>query len=113
MTDVVLINVEEGIKRVMNNTKLYAKLLSKFKIDPNMKNIEEAFEAGDIEKAKASVHTLKGLSSNLSFIELTSKTLQLENKIKAGSLDSNSLADVKNIYDLTITEADKVIAQYA
>lgn len=113
MDDVVLINIEEGSKRVMNNTKLYAKLLVKFKDDPNMQNVENAFNAGDKEKAQTSVHALKGLASNLSFIELTAKTIELEAQIKTGLLNQDMLSVVKKIYELTIIEADKVIAQYA
>jgi HPt (histidine-containing phosphotransfer) domain-containing protein len=113
MADVVLINVEEGSKRVMNNAKLYAKLLTKFKDDPNMKNIEDAFEAGDMEKAHVAAHTLKGVASNLSLVELAAKTLELETEIKNKSVNPDMLAVLKSTHELTLTEIDKVIAQYA
>jgi HPt (histidine-containing phosphotransfer) domain-containing protein len=113
MADIVLINIEEGSKRVMNNTKLYAKLLIKFKDDPNMQNIENAFNEGEKEKAQTAVHALKGLASNLSLIELTAKAIELEAQIKTGLLNQDMLSIVKEIYKLTIIEADKVITKYA
>jgi len=113
MADIVLINIEEGSKRVMNNTKLYAKLLIKFKDDPNMQNIENAFNEGEKEKAQTAVHALKGLASNLSLIELTAKAIELEAQIKTGLLNPDMLSIVKEIYKLTIIEADKVITKYA
>jgi len=113
MDDVVYIDVAEGIKRVMNNSKLYAKLLVKFKDDKNLAELDEAITAGDLIKAQASAHTLKGLAANLSFSELFKQSLELETQIKAGSVNPEQLAAVKDVYAETLTETDKVIAQYA
>ena len=113
MADVVYIDVAEGIKRVMNNSKLYAKLLVKFKDDKNLVELDEALAAGDLQKAQASAHTLKGLAANLSLSELFNQSLELETQIKAGSVNPEQLATVKDVYAQTLIETDKVIAQYA
>jgi HPt (histidine-containing phosphotransfer) domain-containing protein len=113
MADVIYINVEEGTKRVMNNTKLYVKLLTKFKDDPSLKDLDAALTAGEMGKAQNAAHTLKGLAANLSLIELFNQSLELETQIKAGSFNPDQLAAVKNTYTQTISEADKVINQYA
>ena len=110
--DVVLVNVAEGLKRVMNNGKLYTRLLVKFKDDPNLKELEAALEAEDMEKAKTSVHTLKGLAANLSLTELFKQSLELETQIKAGSVDSDQLTILKDVFAQTLAEIDKVVAQY-
>jgi len=110
--DVVFINVAEGIKRVMNNGKLYVKLLGKFKDDKNLSELVEAMAAGDMPKAQASTHTLKGLAANLSLSELYKQSLELETQIKAGSVNPDQVEIVKNVYAQTIIETDKVIAQY-
>jgi HPt (histidine-containing phosphotransfer) domain-containing protein len=112
MADIIYINTEEGTKRVMNNTKLYAKLLGKFKDDTSLNNAEAALASGDMEKAKTSAHTLKGLAANLSLTELYNQTLELETQIKAGSYNPDQLAAVKTVYTQTLTEVEKVIAQY-
>ncbi|WP_461246981.1 Hpt domain-containing protein [Treponema sp. R6D11] len=113
MADVVYIDVEDGSKRVMNNTKLYAKLLTKFKDDQNIKSIESFLAAGDLPKAQISTHTLKGVFANLSLTELNKQVVELESQIKAGAVKPDQYEIVKSVYTQTITEVDKVIAQYA
>jgi len=113
MANEVYIDVEDGSKRVMNNTKLYAKLLLKFKDDQNIKNIETHLAAGDLPNAQIASHTLKGLSANLSLIELNRQVLELESQIKAASVKPDQLEIVKDVYSKTLTEIEKVIAQYA
>ena len=111
--DVVYVNAEEGIKRVMNNSKIYVRLLLKFKDDPTFNSLCEAMTEGNTENARAMSHTLKGLAANLSLIELTRQSLELESRIKNGNLDMEQLTLVKDVYHHTITELDKVITQYA
>jgi HPt (histidine-containing phosphotransfer) domain-containing protein len=111
--DVVYINVEDGMKRVMNNSKLFAKLLTKFKDDRNLNDIESALAAGDLPKAQVSTHTLKGVSANLSLIELNKHVLELETQIKAGAVNTDQIGTVKAAYVQTLVEVEKVIAQYA
>ena len=107
------INIADGTKRVMNNTKLYAKLLNKFKEDPSFGQLTEALEKGDLVSAQGFAHTLKGLAANLSLTELYKQSMELEAQIKAGAADSQQLELLKNIYAGTIIEVDKVITQYA
>jgi len=111
--DVIYIDIEDGRKRVMNNIKLYAKLLTKFKEDTNLNSLEEAIQAADMEKAKISAHTLKGLAANLSLKELHRQSLEIETQIKTGNLNPNQIGILKNVYTQTIIEIEKVIAQYA
>jgi HPt (histidine-containing phosphotransfer) domain-containing protein len=113
MSDIVYVNTEEGLKRIMNNTKLYVKLLVKFKEDANLSNLEAALAAGDNAKAQVSAHTLKGIAANLSLIELQKNALEIETQIKSGSVKPGQIDIVKNIYNQTIKEVDKVIESYA
>ena len=109
---VIYINFEEGMKRMMNNAKFYAKMLTKFKDDTNLITLEEALAAGDMEKAQVAAHTLKGVVSNLSLIELYKQTLEMETQIKARDVNPQQLPILKNVYTETITEVEKVIAQH-
>lgn len=112
MSDIVLIDVEDALKRVMNNGALYANLLTKFKADKNLKTLEDSLNCGDMEKAKTAAHTLKGLAANLSLIELHKQCLEMEKQIKTDSINSNQINAVKNAFSFTLEEMDKVIAQY-
>jgi HPt (histidine-containing phosphotransfer) domain-containing protein len=109
----VYVNADEGIKRVMNNVKLYAKLLGKFKADTNLADLSAHLAAGDLEKAQVAAHTLKGLAANLSLIELFEQTRDLESQIKAGAVQDGALDTVQNAYNETIKIVDEVIAKYA
>jgi len=109
--DVVLINYEEGLKRMMNNAAFYAKMLVKFKGDPSFNEVSSALIAGDMEKAQVSTHTLKGLAANLSLTELFKQSLELETQIKARSVKPDQITILKNVFVQTLTEVDKVIAR--
>jgi HPt (histidine-containing phosphotransfer) domain-containing protein len=109
----VYINSEEGLKRVMNNGKLYAKLLVKFKADTSFADLLAHLSAGDMEKAQVSVHTLKGLAANLSLTELFERARDLEGQIKERALGEDALNTVKIAYDETLKKLDEVIATYA
>jgi HPt (histidine-containing phosphotransfer) domain-containing protein len=111
--DIVYIDVEEGSKRVMNNIKLYVKLLGKFKEDQSMGQLNTALADGNMDTAYNAAHTVKGLAANLSLHELYKKCVELESQIKAGSVNPDQSAVFMNVYEQTLLEVDKVISQYA
>jgi HPt (histidine-containing phosphotransfer) domain-containing protein len=113
MADVIYINEEEGKKRVMNNAKLYAKLLTKFKTDINLNDLVTSTDAQDWENAQAAVHTIKGIAANLSLTELFNQSLKVETQIKEKSFKPESLDQLKTCFDETVVQVDKVIAQNA
>ena len=113
MADVVYINEEDGKKRVMNNGKLYAKLLTKFKTDTNLNDLVEFAGAQDWEKAQIAAHTIKGIAANLSLMELFNQSLGVETQIKGKSLNPESLENLKNCFAETLVHVEKVIANYA
>jgi HPt (histidine-containing phosphotransfer) domain-containing protein len=110
--ETVYVNVEEGVKRVVNNTRLYVTLLKKFKADTNMGLIEDRLGASDFEKAQGAAHTLKGIAANLSLSELFEKVRDLEARIKEKAVPPGALDGVKSAYDETIKKIDEVIAKY-
>jgi len=111
--DIIYVNVEDGLKRVMNNIKLFSKLLTKFKDDPTYKSIQTTLADGDMAAAQIATHTFKGLTANLSLAEMYKQCVELEIQIKAGSVKPEQLELFKAVYDKTLLEVDKVIAQYA
>jgi HPt (histidine-containing phosphotransfer) domain-containing protein len=109
--EVMYVNADEGVKRVMNNAKLYFKLLDKFKTGTTLDALNAALDAGDLEKAQTEVHTVKGVAANLSLSELFKQSLELENQIKAKAVDPNQVETVKTVFAATLQEVEKVIAQ--
>jgi HPt (histidine-containing phosphotransfer) domain-containing protein len=112
MADVVYVNFEEGSKRVMNNTKLYIKLLTKFRTENNLNELSQALSAGDMEKAQAAVHTIKGLAANLSLTELFEQARNFESRIKEQNVPAGGFDIVQNAFNETLKEVDKVIAEH-
>ncbi|MCL1815966.1 MAG: Hpt domain-containing protein [Treponema sp.] len=113
MADIVYIDQEDGKKRVMNNGKLYAKLLGKFKDETRLEPVFAALEAGNYEEAQGLAHTLKGLTANLSIKDMNEKIVELEAQIKAKSIDSRIMEAVKASFAATLPEIEKVIAENA
>ena len=109
--DAIYVNVADGVKRVMNNTKLYVKLLTKFRDDTKLEDIETALAAGDLVKAQNAVHTIKGVAANLSLTELFTQSLELENQIKSGAVNPAQIGTLKTVFSATLQEINKVITE--
>ena len=109
MADNIYLDFSDGIKRVMNNTKLYVRLLGKFRNDTKLDELEAAMAEGDLERAQSIAHTIKGLAANLSLTELFKQSLELETQIKTKIVDPSQMELLKITFDATIIEVDKVI----
>ena len=109
--NVVYVDFTEGIKRVMNNAKLYIKLLTKFKNDTKLDDLETAIVEGDLEKAQGAAHTIKGIAANLSLTELFKQCLEIETQIKAKAVDPGQMETIKAVFAATLQEIDKVITE--
>jgi HPt (histidine-containing phosphotransfer) domain-containing protein len=109
--DAVYVNVAEGSARVMNNIKLYVKLITKFRNDNNLNDLEAAIAEGDMVKAQNAAHTIKGVAANLAFSELFKQCLELETQIKGGAASPAQLGTVKTVFAATLREIDKVISE--
>ena len=71
-------NYDEALSRLMNE-RLMERFIQKFLSDPSFKEIKDAFDNKDGEKAFRGAHTLKGVSANLAFTKLsTSSSLLTE-----------------------------------
>jgi len=109
--DAVYVNISEGSARVMNNIKLYVKLLTKFKNDNNLNELEAAIAAGDMARAQGAAHTIKGVAANLALAELFKQCLELETQIKGGAAQPEQLETVKTVFAATLQQIEKVIAE--
>jgi HPt (histidine-containing phosphotransfer) domain-containing protein len=111
--DRVYVDEANGIKRVMNNAKLYVKLLTKFRNENNLDDLNGSLGSGDLEKAQVAAHTIKGIAANLSFTALFQQALEVETQIKNKAVDQAAVDSFNAIFADTLTEIDKVLAKYA
>ncbi|MFC1850278.1 two-component regulator propeller domain-containing protein [candidate division CSSED10-310 bacterium] len=99
-TDLPALDVESGLKRLGGNEKLYAKLLREFSKDfaGVAEEIEVAVQKDDLSLARQIVHTLKGVSGNISATELYDTAVALEMEVKKGNYDrlDSLLTDLRN-----------------
>jgi PAS domain S-box-containing protein len=89
------LDIENGLKRVGGNKKLYLRILSQFK-DNNQDFAEKvisAVKAKDQELAVRLAHSLKGVSGNIGAKELFLETKKLEGVLKASFVDIEPVED--------------------
>ncbi|MDR0567619.1 MAG: Hpt domain-containing protein [Spirochaetaceae bacterium] len=111
---IVYVDQAEGLKRVMQNTKVYVKILQKFKTDFKSKPDEliAAVGAADYGSAQILAHTLKGTAANLALTELYKQSLEVETQIKGGAVRPESLQNIKTCFNDTLLSIDTVLKQY-
>ena len=80
-------NVPDALGRLMNNKKLYQKLLDKFGAGyaDYEDKVVAAFDADNFEEAIHLSHTMKGLAGNLGAASLQEASLALEQIAKGGA----------------------------
>jgi HPt (histidine-containing phosphotransfer) domain-containing protein len=113
MGDIMYIDQEDGKNRVMNNAKLYARLLTKFRDETDIEPIFAALDGGNYEEARGLAHTIKGITANLSIKELNLRIQELEAQIKAQDVKNEAREAVKTAFAETIARIDKVIEENA
>ena len=79
-------DLEDGLKRLQWNEKLYRKLLLDFstKYVGAADEIRQALDATDFEQAHSLVHNLKGLAGNLAAVDLQAAAIEMEKQVKGG-----------------------------
>ena len=91
LPEIVGINLDDGLKRVAGNRRLYRDLLGQFvaKQANAAAQISAALESEDLKLAERIAHTVKGVAGNLSIAQVQSAAQQLEKAIREGQ---NSVA---------------------
>lgn len=64
------VNIDEALKRFMNNSALYIKMLGKLTSTVSELEVMPFLENGNYDKALENAHTLKGVTGNLSITPL-------------------------------------------
>ena len=97
-------NYEEVIGRLMVDDRV-EKYLKKFRDANDYQKVVESLDAEDYETAFRNVHSIKGLSLNLSFGKLRDSSDKLCEALRGGKPEgdiSGLLADMKKDYDVVV-----------
>ena len=84
MAESEYIDIESGIKRVVNNRQLYIKLLNNCKLQEMYNELLDSVNNKDNENAKHIAHTLKGIAANLSLTAVSDIVVDMDMKLKVG-----------------------------
>ena len=76
-------NVDEGLKRCMNNEEFYLKLVTKAVEDASYDKLKDAVEAGDLDAAFEAAHALKGVSANLALTPIYEPIFEITELLRA------------------------------
>lgn len=98
-------NTGEAMKRFLNNTALYEKMLKKLPDSMNGKGVMEAIEAGNIDGAIEIAHTLKGVLGNLSITPLYEAYTKIVALLRQGDPE-----EAKKILEDSFPAEEKLIA---
>ena len=95
------VEIDEALSRFMDSDMLYFKFLKLFLNDKSYSNLNDAIAKGDIGNAYVYAHTLKGVTSNLSFNRFLEALMPMHNSLKDGiSKDySNDLKILEDQYN--------------
>jgi len=90
-----VIDVQDGLRRMANNKKLYVKLLTNFKGREMADEVINGVKEGDPARVSAAAHAIKGVASNLGFTKLTeaAKHIEEQAKMQVISDDAEAMID--------------------
>ncbi|MDR1665019.1 MAG: Hpt domain-containing protein [Clostridiales bacterium] len=108
-----VLDVNDGMKRVMNKKKLFVNLLSRLDLQKMVGDITEAVNSGNHKKVAESAHALKGAAGNLGLIRLKDLMLEIETRGKAERDASGLLGELEDIAAATRRAIAEIIAEDA
>lgn len=85
-------DTEDALRRFMNNSALYEKMLKKFPAAAAEQNVTACLEKGGTEAAATAAHTLKGITGNLSLTPLYEAYTGIVASLRAGDADGAKAA---------------------
>jgi len=103
------IDVQDALNRIGGSMDLYKKLLNQFMTGNYIDPLEDSLKAGELQEASHLVHTLKGVSANLSLVKLAEDARTLEADVKNNLDHTNSFAELKSTYSTTSQEISKIL----
>jgi CheY-like chemotaxis protein len=94
-------DLQDGLKRLQWNEKLYRKLLLNFdaKYAGAAGDIRQALDAENFAQAHSLVHNLKGLAGNLAAVDLQAAAIEMEKQVKGGLKKGLSKQKLNQAFD--------------
>ena len=100
------IDLADGIKRVVNNKKLYFRLVGKFDCQKMVQDVIDHVKAQDYTAATHATHALRGTASNLGFVNIGNIASEIEALCKKEE-------DASHLLDSLVAAGDALIEKIA
>jgi HPt (histidine-containing phosphotransfer) domain-containing protein len=104
------IDVDDALKRVGGNMGLLKRLLDRFITGDYFNTLETAMGSGDMEEISRQIHSLKGVSANLSLVKIREISAKMELEVKNNLDCSASFAELKQAYGVTMEKITEIIS---
>lgn len=118
MTEEMLVKLEqegnripELLKRFAGNEAICVKLVKKFPGDENFAKYMEQIKVQDLKSAEQSVHTLKGVASNLGLTNVSDLTQKIVDEIR-GEKDIDKINAWTKELEILYTKTVEIISAY-
>lgn len=108
MQNILLINEQDGLARMMGNKGLFCKMLALFQTGAEYEEFKTVFESGDCAKAAQLAHTIKGVVGNLALTALYELMSEFNKSLSAGVMDRQMYEQ----YLLLLEDTRQAVAQY-
>lgn len=104
MSNEDILNVEEGVARLVNNRDFYAKLLVRFSsgLSEVPAQIKEHLSKGELKEAERVAHSIKGSGANLSANALADIMSDIESAISNNEPVDSLLEKAQDTIELTL-----------
>jgi len=102
------IDIDDALSRIGGNMSLYKKLLGRFVEGNHFEELERIIQSGDMEEAARQVHSIKGVSANLSLVKIRALSIELEQLIKGNADYSSCLGELKQAFSMTMDEINEL-----
>lgn len=102
------IDYDTGLSRFGGNIILYEKFLKKFKDDHTMQQARQAVSDKNYDEILKTVHTMKGVTGNLSMDRLHRKCCAVVDAVRAKQFDriDELFQEVSSEYDIVCSKLD-------
>jgi HPt (histidine-containing phosphotransfer) domain-containing protein len=107
---ILYMDVDDALKRVAGNVKLYGKVLGKFADDTKIDILQISLTKNELNEARQIAHTIKGTVANLGLLAAYEHVKAVEDLLKNGINPVAEFAELKLIIEETVKLINEYIA---
>lgn len=96
------IDIDSGLARVANNKTLYKRMLGLFVNCEERSAFEQAFSENNLSRAGEIMHSIKGMSGNLSLTRVYELSSEITNLLRVGDVSLPLIDEYREAFEKTL-----------